>query len=188
MEELLEKTANLKRQQDLLKKYKKRYIYLIGEDQDILTKLIYSFHKEKRYQEFTYNKWSKQEYRFKGNEKIIITYLIILNEPLRKVTNKGDGYIFVYNNRNLSSFEKAIEGIEELNKIVMTPPQGKIIFLVGIDDNLRKEEIEVPFSRGKEEADSKKIFYNEISSLNFETINNIVQNMACFFYYYDKKK
>ena len=79
MEELIEKAGILRRQQELLSKFKKRYIYLIGTEQDILTKLIYAFHENKDYQEFTYNKWSKRQYIFNnGGEVHYSTFLLYI--------------------------------------------------------------------------------------------------------------
>lgn len=201
MEELLEKAGILRRQQELLSKFKKRYIYLIGTEQDILTKLIYAFHENKNYQEYTYNKWSKRQYIFNnGWEVQYSTFLLNLNEPLDIAKNKADGFIFVYNNRDLFSFEKAISRIDklmiklraQLNETTKDQREQKElkvlgrIVLLGYDDNSEKE-IVIPPSRGKEIADSNNMFFYELSSSTLGNITNIVENMVYFFNYYVKK-
>lgn len=201
MEELIEKAGILRRQQELLSKFKKRYIYLIGTEQDILTKLIYAFHENKDYQEFTYNKWSKRQYIFNnGGEVHYSTFLLNLNEPLENAKKKADGFIFVYNNRDRLSFERAFGNIDklltqlkaQLNEATKDQREqkelkvlGKIV-LLGYDDNSEKK-IVIPPSRGMEIADSYNMFFYEISSSTLGNITNIVENMVYFFNYYVKK-
>ena len=113
MEELIEKAGILRRQQELLSKFKKRYIYLIGTEQDILTKLIYAFHENKDYQEFTYNKWSKREYIFNnGGEVHYSTFLLNLNEPLENAVKgaKEDPLLFAVNKWLIAHEEANIQG------------------------------------------------------------------------------
>lgn len=197
MEELIEKAGILRRQQELLSKFKKRYIYLIGTEQDILTKLIYAFHENKDYQKFTYNKWSKRQYIFNnGGEVHYSTFLLNLNEPLENAQKKADGLIFVYNNRDILSFERAFKLLTQLKAQLneATKDQreqkelkvlGKIV-LLGYDDNSEKK-IVIPPSRGMEIADSYNMFFYEISSSTLGNITNIVENMVYFFNYYVKK-
>lgn len=201
MEELIEKAGILRRQQELLSKFKKRYIYLIGTEQDILTKLIYAFHENKDYQEFTYNKWSKRQYIFNnGGEVHYSTFLLNLNEPLENAKKKADGLIFVYNNRDNESFVRAICNIDnlltklkaQLNEATKDQREqkelkvlGKIV-LLGYDDNSEKK-IVIPPSQGMERADSYNMLFYELSSSTLGNITNIVENMVYFFNYYVKK-
>ena len=197
MEELIEKAGILRRQQELLSKFKKRYIYLIGTEQDILTKLIYAFHENKDYQEFTYNKWSKRQYIFNnGGEVHYSTFLLNLNEPLENAKKKADGLIFVYNNRDNESFVRAICNIDklkaQLNEATKDQREqkelkvlGKIV-LLGYDDKSEKK-IVIPPSQGMERADSYNMLFYELSSSTLGNITNIVENMVYFFNYYVKK-